>query len=125
MVTDFRTLASDELLAQAARRGAAGFQQDFPVLDGGRLVGVLTRSDALAALADGAEGSAVKDVMQVQVETGHPAEILDSILARMQEGQCHTLAVVRDGHLVGLLTLDHVGEFLAVQAARRVIKWTG
>jgi CBS domain-containing protein len=85
-------------------------------------VGVLSRSDALA---NGAEHLTVKHVMQVGVETGHPAEMLDSVLARMREGQSHTLAVIRDGQLVGLLTRDRVGEFLAVQAARRGISRNG
>ena len=43
MITDFRTLRPDEPLARAVEYARAGFQQDFPVVEDGRLVGVLTR----------------------------------------------------------------------------------
>jgi hypothetical protein len=34
------------------------------------------------------------------------------------------MPVLHDGHLVGLLTMDNVGEFLMVQAALRQAQWT-
>ncbi len=43
MVTDFRTLRPDDPLARALEYARAGFQEDFPVVEDGRLVGVLTR----------------------------------------------------------------------------------
>ena len=51
MVTDFRTLSPIDSLAKAVSYAAAGFQQDFPVVDDReRLVGMLTRGDVAAAL---------------------------------------------------------------------------
>jgi CBS-domain-containing membrane protein len=38
-------------------------------------------------------------------------------LRQMQQHDCHTMPVVRRGHLIGLVTMDNVGEFLSVQAA--------
>jgi hypothetical protein len=35
----------------------------------------------------------------------------------MQARDCHTMPVVRRGQLVGLVTMENVGEFLSVQAA--------
>ena len=49
MITHFRTLRPDETLAQAVEHVAAGFQQDFPVVEDGHLVGVLTRHDLTTA----------------------------------------------------------------------------
>ena len=50
MITDFRTLRPDDPLARAVEYVQAGFQQDFPVVEDGRLVGVLRRNDLTAAL---------------------------------------------------------------------------
>jgi hypothetical protein len=38
---------------------------------------------------------------------------------RLQDCQCHTIPVLRRGSLIGLLTMDNVGEFLSVQSAVR------
>ena len=35
-------------------------------------------------------------------------------LARLKDCNCHTLPVLREGHLVGLLTMDNVGEFVRI-----------
>src|SRR5208337_2564787 len=50
MITEFRTLRPDDTLDQAVEHIRSGFQQDFPVVEDGRLVGVLTRSDLTTAL---------------------------------------------------------------------------
>ena len=50
MVTDFRTLHPDDPIGRAVDHVLAGFQQDFPVVEDGRLVGVLTRNDLASAL---------------------------------------------------------------------------
>src|SRR5438876_2754525 len=54
MLTDFRTVAPDDPAQRVLELILAGSQQDFPVVDGGkggRLAGVLLRSDVLKALA--------------------------------------------------------------------------
>ena len=48
MITDFRALRSDDPLAQAVEHLLGGFQQDFPVVEDGQVVGVLTRNDLAA-----------------------------------------------------------------------------
>src|SRR5213080_1855499 len=54
MLTDFHTLAPEDPAKRVLELILAGSQQDFPVVDGGqggRLAGVLLRSDVLKALA--------------------------------------------------------------------------
>jgi len=51
MITDFRSLAPGNSLQEAIEHVLSGFQHDFPVLEQGRLVGVLTREDLLKSLA--------------------------------------------------------------------------
>jgi CBS-domain-containing membrane protein len=49
MLTDFQSLATSDSLGRAVELILAGSQQDFPVIDSGCVVGVLTRGDLLAA----------------------------------------------------------------------------
>jgi predicted transcriptional regulator len=43
--------------------------------------------------------------------------MLEGAMERLQACACHTLPVVRDGRLVGLVTMDNVGEFVLIHAA--------
>ncbi|TLY46687.1 MAG: site-2 protease family protein, partial [Gemmatimonadetes bacterium] len=119
MLTDFRTDAPDDPAQRVHELILAGSQQDFPVVDGGkggRLAGVLLRSDVLKALARGADWR-VRDVMRREFEVVDAADMLDTALARLQACACHALPVTSRGALVGILTMDNVGEFLLIQSA--------
>jgi len=117
MVTDFRTLAPDDPLERAVELILTGSQQDFPVVLADAVVGVLTRTDLLRALAQQGRDARVEAVMQREFQVVDPAEMLEGVFARFQECQCRTLPVVRQGRLVGIITMDNVGELLAIQAA--------
>jgi Zn-dependent protease/CBS domain-containing protein len=119
MITDFRTLKSDDPISVAVQHILAGFQHDFPVEDDGKVVGVLTRSDLLKALAKQGVAQHVGEVMQTQFETAQPHEMAERAFERLQRCQCHSLPVVSDGRLVGIVTMENVGEFLAIQEALR------
>lgn len=119
MITDFRTLRPDDGLAKAVEHVMAGFQQDFPVVEDGRLVGVLMRSDLAAALSRYGPEARVKDVMHRDFVTTSPQDMLQTALARLRDCNCHTLPVVQDGRVVGLVTADNLAETLMVQEALR------
>jgi hypothetical protein len=57
--------------------------------------------------------------MTPRVETADPSEMLEGAFQRLQGTPGRVLPVVRDGQLVGLLTLENVGEFLMIQSALR------
>jgi Zn-dependent protease/CBS domain-containing protein len=115
MITDFRSLQPDDPLSRAVGYLLAGFQQDFPVVDGDRPVGIVTRNDLAAALGRYGPESPVAEVMQQEFVTADPREMLQAAFDRLQQGHCRTLPVVRDGHLVGLLTADNLAEVLMIQ----------
>ena len=117
MITDYRTLSPGDSLGRAVELTLAGSQQDFPVEQNGRVAGVLTRSDLLQALAKGGEGLSVSEVMQRDFQMVDSSEMLDTIFPRLQNCQCHTMPVTRNGRLVGLMTMDNVGEFILIQSA--------
>lgn len=117
MLTDFRTLAPADTLAHAVDLVLQGSQQDFPVVEDGHVVGILTRAELIAALARLSPATPVSSVMQREFLAAAPGEMLESVFARLQECACHTMPVVEHGELVGLLTAENIGEFLMIQAA--------
>jgi Zn-dependent protease len=116
MQTDFTTLRPDDRLRKAVELILSGTQQDFPVLDGERVVGILTRADLLAALSRQSEDLRVDAVMRRDVEQVHPGDMLEAAFTRLQACGCHVFPVVQEGRLLGLLTSENMGEFLMFQS---------
>jgi CBS domain-containing protein len=64
MITDVRTIEPEQPLSHVVGLILAGFQQDFPVMEGGVIVGVLTRRDFLRALGELGEQAPVRAAMR-------------------------------------------------------------
>ncbi len=119
MLTDFRTLRPDDTLATAVDHIMAGWQQDFPVVFGDRVLGVLTHEGLLRALSQKGAGVPVRDAMEREFQTADSHDMLERALALLRTCQCRSLPVVHADRLVGLLTPDNVAEFLAIESALR------
>jgi Zn-dependent protease/CBS domain-containing protein len=117
MLTDFRHLDIGDTLADAVRLILEGSQQDFPVVERGRVAGILTRSDLLVALAEHGPDLAVAATMRRDFLTTDYTEMLEVAFQRLQACECHTMPVIHEGRLAGLLTMDNLGEYFLVQAA--------
>jgi Zn-dependent protease/CBS domain-containing protein len=118
MITDMRTLSPGDPLERGVQYILAGFQQDFPVVDEwGGVVGVLTRARLVKALAERGPQAPVGEVMHRGFQTADPDEPIEQALARLRACDCNALPVVRGRTLLGLLTLDNVGEYVMIQMA--------
>jgi Zn-dependent protease/CBS domain-containing protein len=117
MMTAFSALAPHDPLSRAVEQLLAGAQYDFPVLDGQRVEGVLTRQALFAALAAEGSDALVEAVMQPAAAAVTSDTALSEAFRRMNDEELTTLPVVDDGRLVGLLTADNLGEFLMIQNA--------
>jgi CBS domain-containing protein len=117
MLTDFRSLESGDTLADAVTLVLDGSQQDFPVVEQGRVTGILTRADLLVALAEHGEDYPVAAAMRREFPTADYTEMLESAFQRIQQCDCHTVPVIHEGRLAGLLTMENLGEYFLIQAA--------
>ncbi len=125
MLTDFRTLTPHDSIQQAIELILDGSQHDFPVVENGRVMGVLTRTDLLASLAQRGQNAAVGEIMRQEFSTVEAAEMLETAFERFQTCECPTLPVLRNQALVGLLTMENVGEFVAIRTALESAKGSG
>ncbi len=55
--------------------------------------------------------------MRTEVPTADASEMIEVAFQRLQNRNCPTIPVLRRGRLVGILTLENVGEFVSIQAA--------
>jgi CBS domain-containing protein len=120
MLTQFSPLHPWDSLEEAVRLLLAGSEQDFPVIENDRMVGVLTRKTLMRALAEGDERSTrIQHVMEPVCDPAAEGDMLDAAFRRMQEQECPMLPVERDGRLVGVLTAENVGELVMISSSMR------
>ena len=119
MIRQLYVLSPEDTLRRGVDYVLAGFQQDFPVVTGGRLAGLLTRTDMLKAITERGQDTPVGEVMRTAIGTVGPLERVDRALGLLQQSGMQTLPVVRDGILVGVITTDNISEYLMVRAAQR------
>ncbi|HXH50803.1 MAG TPA: CBS domain-containing protein, partial [Terriglobia bacterium] len=119
MLQDFHTLRPDDTLGDAINHVLAGWREDFPVVFGDHVLGMLTREDMTRRLAQTGPDTRVRDSMRRDIPTVDSRQKLEQALVIIRECNCRSLPVTHDGRLVGLLTLDNVGEFLSIHSALR------
>ena len=55
--------------------------------------------------------------MQTEFERAEPAEMLETVFTRLQSCKCPALPVISNEQLVGVITLENIGEYLAIRSA--------
>lgn len=119
MVTAFVSLETRHEIAHAVDLLLAGEQQDFPVLEGGQYLGMLSRADLLAGLRREGPDAPLGRLVRTDVEPVELSMPLEAALLRMRAARLNALPVMARGRLVGLLTIENISELLLVQEARQ------
>lgn len=117
MVTRFTTLGVNATLDDAVEELLAGTDHDFPIVEDGRIVGLLRRKQLIQSLSDHDRETSVTEVADHDFITTHPGAPLDQVFQQMNSADCSTVPVVEDDQLIGLLTLENVGELIMVSSA--------
>lgn len=117
MQRHFSTLTTNNTLGDAVKAVLDGSQHDFPVMWGDRVMGILTRANLLSGLSEYGPDQLVTSVMQREFDTAEPNEMLDAVLSRIATSPSRIMPVLQDGNLVGLVTMENLGEYLMIQNA--------
>jgi CBS domain-containing protein len=89
-----------------------GYQEDFPVVDeNGKLLGMITREEIMRAAHSPQRYSSVRELMKTNVRTISPqADLFEDGLRILQQSGLRALPVTENGELVGMLTIEDVGQ---------------
>jgi Zn-dependent protease len=117
MQTDFQVLSPSDTLARVVELILAGSQQDFPVVENGRVAGILDRDTFISALSKNGQNTSVAEVMHRNVPEIDSHDMVEKALTRLQESGSKTLPVTHGGRLVGLITAENITEFLMIRSA--------
>ena len=110
MTTDPVTLGPDDPLVKAGELMREHRIRHVPVTKKGRLKGLITQRDLLAAASAEDEYATVADLMRTNVYTVSDDADMRGAALTMQKHRIGCLPVVNDGRLVGIVTdTDYVG----------------
>jgi CBS domain-containing protein len=118
-MTQFSTLRRADSLGRAVELLLAGPQQDFPVVEEGEVVGILTRSRLLEALARGGRDRYVSEAMAPAPPPVAADALLSEVLERMARDGLTVVPVQSTEGLCGILTTENSAEYVLVRTALR------
>jgi len=118
MITNLKTLEPGATLDFAAKSLLDGSQHDFPVVLGGTVHGILTRSAIIKGLAQDTNdayisGLMIRDFPQISSEMP-----LDQAIQLLRQQHHVPILVIDNEELKGMLTYENLSEFVMLANAR-------
>jgi Zn-dependent protease/CBS domain-containing protein len=121
MLTDFATLSPADTLEDALEKAVHSLQDDFPVVRGSDMVGVISKQRILEALR--AEGNGyVQAVMNKIFEVSLRQDSLSSAFRKLTARNSSIIPVVEDQRLIGIVTLQNLMHSMALLAESRKLR---
>ena len=122
MLTDFATLSPSDTLADALYRCVHSLQEDFPVVRGPELVGIVSRQRIVDALRNDGNGY-VQSVMSRAFQVARPEDTLGATIRRLTAGRGLSLIpVTESGRVVGIVSVQNLMSSMSLLAEQRRIE---
>jgi Zn-dependent protease len=119
MLTDFATLSPSDTLADALFRCVHSLQEDFPVVRGPILVGIVSRQRIVDALRNDGNGY-IQSVMSRAFQVARPEDTLGTTIRRLTAG--HGLALIpvtESGRVLGIVSVQNLMSSMSLLAEQR------
>lgn len=124
MLTDFATLSPADTLEDALDKAVHTLQDDFPVVRGGDMVGIISRRKILEALR--AEGNGyVQSAMNRFFEAAGKKESLAAAFRKLNARNLSLIPVVEEQRLIGIVTLQNLMHSMTLLAESRKLRRQG
>lgn len=121
MLTDFSTLSPADTLEDALQKTVHSLQDDFPVVRGSDMVGVISRKRIVDALRRG--NAYVQSAMNAHYAIGGRGDSLATVFRKLTLSGDTLIPVVEEDRLVGIVTLQNLMHSMAVLAESRRLRW--
>jgi Zn-dependent protease/CBS domain-containing protein len=121
MLTDFATLSPADTLEDALEKAVHSLQDDFPVIRGSDMVGVISKQRIVESLRVEGNGY-VQAVMNRIFEVAQKQESLGSVFRKLTYRNLGLIPVVEEQRLVGIVTLQNLMHSMSLLAESRKLR---
>ena len=123
MLRRFAAVEPDDILHRLAAFAQQGFQQDFPVVVNGQLVGLVTRGDLARGYTALGPDARVMQIMRRKFPTVGPDDPAELGLRELSE-EFPVVPAVSGKRLFGLLTAESAAEYVRLRRTPVVVRVT-
>ncbi|MCL6106597.1 MAG: site-2 protease family protein [Actinobacteria bacterium] len=114
---DTQTISPEDRLGSVVGLVLHHNQEDFPVVSGGQLVGMLTRNNLIRGLHSLGPDGVVSEIMLKDYPVVSAGAPFSEVYERMNESRTKAVPVLEDGHLLGMVTLEHLSDVFMLLTA--------
>jgi Zn-dependent protease/predicted transcriptional regulator len=117
MNRDFAVLSPADPVAHGIELIYQTGQDDFPVIEDGQLVGIVTRPALVEAMNARGPDAPVREIVDSDVAVVSPREKVVHVYEEIINGETNSVAVQDAGRLVGVLSPENISRYLLVQSS--------
>lgn len=121
MLTGFSVLSPADTLEDALQKAVHTLQDDFPVVRGSDMVGVISKQNIVSALRSEGNGY-VQSAMIRAFEIAQRSDTLASVFRKLGRRGLSMIPVVDDSHLVGIVTMQNLMHSMSLLAESKRLK---
>ncbi len=118
MLTEFSTLSPSDTLSGALHKAIHSLQDDFPVVRGLNLIGVVSKQSIVQALRHEGD-SYVQSIMSRGFQLAQPDDSLGLVIRRIDSGRMPLIPVAEHGRVVGIVSLQNLRSSMMLLAEHR------
>jgi Zn-dependent protease/predicted transcriptional regulator len=118
MLTEFSTMSPSDTLADALFKAIHSLQDEFPVVRGANLVGVVSKQGILQALRSDGNGY-VQSIMSRTFQVAEPEDSLGLMIRRIAGGRMSLVPIAQAGRIVGIVTWQNLSNSMGLLAEHR------
>ena len=121
MLTHFAVMSPSDTLEDALYKSIHSLQDDFPVVRGERIVGVVSRQSIQEALRGEGNGY-VQGIMSRAFQVALPDDSLGMIIRRMRRGRMALVPVAEGERVIGVVTLQNLMHSMGPLSEQRKLR---
>lgn len=118
MLTEFSTMSPSDTLSDALFKAIHSLQDEFPVVRGADLVGIVSRQGILQALRHDGNGY-VQSIMSRSFQVAEPEDSLGLMIRRIAGGRMSLVPIADRGRIVGIVTWQNLSSSMGLLAEHR------
>lgn len=111
MLTDVQTVTPTDSLGSVVEKACHSLQADFPVVEDGKVIGILAKEVIFPAVHEKSPDTRVSSIMTKEFLSAGVDETLDHIFQKMQGQGISLVPIVEEGKLMGMINLEQIGKY--------------
>jgi len=111
MLIDVEAITPDITLGEVLEKICHGLQQDFPIIEGKKVLGLLSREKIFSALHKHSKDTRVREIMSPELISTSEDAPLSEVFKRMTSEKLSVLPVMKGELFKGLISMEQIGKY--------------